>query len=689
MLAERLLVNSYLLGYDVLPNPKVPHRKNSTRKMCGILGSVSLSTVVLPELEGLRRMAATIRHRGPDDDGFHLDPRAVLGMRRLSIIDVEGGHQPLTNEDGTLWLVCNGEIYNFRELRSALIAKGYRLKTGSDCEVLLHLYAEHGDSFVAHLNGMYAFALWDAIRGRLLLGRDRLGVKPLYYTVNNGALLFASEIKAILEASGVSTSIDPVALEAYLSLGYVPAPLTLLEGIRKLPPASVMLVENGGFTIRRYWRIPDSVDPRRGEEEWASEIRKCLERSVHSQMVSDVPIGAFLSGGIDSSAVVAFMAKHSTGPVKTYSIGFDGGGAEAYYNELPYAAEVSRRFRTEHREILVRPDVVRLLPRLIWHLDEPVADSALITTFLVSEFARRDVKVILSGVGGDELFGGYRRYLGAHYERMYRRVPSWMRTRVLQRIASRLPSDRHSPLLNWSRLLRSFLETAERSPDERYRGYVQVFPDATIHELLGTRSSEGYDALAAAFRESSSSDPLQRLLSVDLQTQLPDDLLLLTDKMTMASSLECRVPFLDHQLVELGAQIPARYRIRGGELKYILKKALEGVLPAEILNRKKRGFGAPVGAWLKRELAPTLRELLSRQSIEARGLFRWEAVHRVIDAHDANRADHTDHLSALMNLEIWCRLFLDGKNHEDVAETLMQGVERGDSLRMSPLPVSA
>jgi asparagine synthase (glutamine-hydrolysing) len=657
--------------------------------MCGILGSVSLSPVVLPDCEALRRMATTIRHRGPDDEGFYVDGRVALGMRRLSIIDVDGGHQPLSNEDGTLWLVCNGEIYNFRELRSELLAKGYRFKTGSDCEVLLHLYAEHGDSFVHRLNGMYGFALWDAARGRLLLVRDRLGVKPLYYTVKNEALIFASEIKAMLETPGISTSIDPVALEAYLSLGYVPAPLTLLEEIRKLPPASLMVVENGGFAVSRYWRMPGTVDSRRDEEEWASEIRKCLERSVHSQMVSDVPIGAFLSGGIDSSAVVAFMAKHTTAPVKTYSIGFEGGSAEAYYNELPYAAEVSRRFRSEHREILVRPDVVRLLPRLIWHLDEPIADSALITTFLVSEFARRDVKVILSGVGGDELFGGYRRYLGAHYERLYRRVPSWMRTHVLKRIAPRLPSGRHSRWLNWSRLLRSFLETAERPFDERYRGYVEVFSDRSLRELLLAPSPERYDALAVAFAESPSEDPLQRLLSVDLQTQLPDDLLLLTDKMTMASSLECRVPFLDHELVELGAQIPASYRIRGGELKYILKKALKGLLPDEILNREKRGFGAPVGAWMKRQLAPVMRQLLSRPSVEARGLFRWEAVHEVMDAHDANRADHTDHLSALMNLEIWCRLFLDGENHEDIAETLAYGVESGNSVRVSSLPVSA
>ena len=610
-------------------------------------------------------------------------------MRRLSIIDVEGGRQPLSDASGTLWLVCNGEIYNFRELRSELEAKGYRFKTGSDCEVIIHLYREHGERFVKLLNGMYGFALWDSERRRFLLGRDRLGVKPLYYAIRDGRLLFASEMKAILAVPGFSASIDPVALEAYLSLGYTPAPLTLVQGIRKLPPATVLKIEDGEMTMSRYWEIPTTVDAERSDDDWAALLRESLERSVHSQMVSDVPIGAFLSGGVDSSAVVALMARHSHKPIRTYSIGFEGSGAESFYNELPYARQVSELFGTDHKEIIVTPDVVRLLPRLIWHLDEPVADSALVTTFLVSEFASRDVKVILSGVGGDELFGGYRRYLGEYYDGFYRKVPEWLRTRVIQKVAAVLPSDRHSKLLNASRLLRAFLLSADLPFEERYRHYVEVFDGAALSDLMLARASEPFDALERAFRDSDSSDTLQQLLSVDLKTQLPDDLLLLTDKMTMAASLECRVPLLDHQLVELASTIPASQRIRNGQLKYIMKKALQDLLPGEILHRSKRGFGAPVGAWLKRQLAPAMKRVLSKDSVESRGWFDWSSIRETIAAHESNREDHTDHLSALMNLEIWCRIFLDGQPHDDVAAALIEGDESGNSVRVPSLSVSS
>ena len=657
--------------------------------MCGIVGIVPLANAADPDGMQVDRMTRTIRHRGPDDQGFFRDGNVVLGMRRLSIIDVEGGRQPLSNKQKTLWLVCNGEIYNFRELRSDLEQKGYRFKTGSDCEVMLHLYREHGDRFVERLNGMYGFALWDSKSRRFVLGRDRLGVKPLYYTTNNGCLVFASELKAILEIPGFSVSVDMVALEAYLSLGYVPAPLTLVQGIRKLPPASLLTVEAGKISISRYWSPPDSVDTGPDEQEWSTSLRESLERSVRAQMVSDVPIGAFLSGGIDSSAVVAFMAKHSAQPVRTYSIGFEGTGAESLYNELPYARQVSELFGTDHQEIIVTPDVVRLLPRLIWHLDEPIADSALVTTYLVSEFAAKDVKVILSGVGGDELFGGYRRYLGEYYDGFYRKIPAWLRTSVIRRVAKGLPSDRHSKLLNTSRLLRSFVLSAELPFEERYRSYVEVFEAGALSSLMKTRAVDPVDSIGEAFRETTCADRLQRLLSVDLKTQLPDDLLLLTDKMTMATSLECRVPLLDHELVELASRIPAHHRIRRGQLKYIMKKALGGVLPDEILHRPKRGFGAPVGAWMKKQLAPVMKSLLSEDAIENRGWFRWDAVRETIAAHESNRADHTDHLSALMNLEIWCRMFLDGRTHEDVAEALIQGDKSGDSLRLPSLSVSS
>jgi asparagine synthase (glutamine-hydrolysing) len=390
-------------------------------------------------------------------------------------------------------------------------------------------------------------------------------------------------------------------------------------------------------------------------------------------MVSDVPIGAFLSGGIDSSSVVAFMSMHSARPVKTYAIGFGGGAAEAYYNELPYARRVADLFATEHHEILVRPDVVALLPRLLWHMDEPIADSAFITTYLVSEFARQDVTVILSGVGGDELFGGYRRYLGSHYQQRFERLPSGVR-KAIAALGERLPSDRHSPLLNTMRLAKGFLSSAGLPLDERYRSYVEVFDEAARAEVLRAPLSANGDPLAQAFAAAEGDDELNRMLAVDAATQLPDDLLLLTDKMSMAVSLECRVPLLDHGLFELAAVIPQSMKLRGGNLKHVMKGALADVLPRDILQRRKRGFGTPMGAWFKGNLARMLRQFLSRESIERRGVFSYPAVAALIDAHTASRVDGTDRLLALLNFEIWARLYLDARTPGDIVDELKVAV---------------
>ena len=636
--------------------------------MCGIHGIFDLTGSPV-QAATLSAMGRITRHRGPDDEGVHCDGPLAIGMRRLSIIDLAGGHQPLTNEDGTLWLVANGEIYNYRELSQELAAQGHRLRTASDCETLLHLYEQHGDDFLARVNGMFAFALWDARRRRLLIGRDRLGIKPLYVWNDGKRLVFASEAKAILAVPGIPTELDRDALASYLTLGYVPAPQSIFRGIRKLPPATLLVVENGQARERRYWQLPSQVDDSVDEATWIAQVRHRLEEAVRLQMVSDVPIGAFLSGGIDSSAVVAFMSKHSDRPVKTYAIGFDGGDAESFYNELPYARQIAERFRTDHHEILVRPDIVSLLPRLLWHLDEPIADSAFVTTYLVSEFARRDVTVILSGVGGDELFAGYRRYLGNHYRRRFEQLPAGMR-RVMTALGARLPSDRHSPMLNTMRLAKGFLASAALPLDERYRSYVEVFDDEAAAEMLRAPLAANGHALAAAFADAKSGDDLNRMLAVDVATQLPDDLLMLTDKMSMAVSLECRVPLLDHELCELAAAIPERIKLRGGRLKHVLKEALADVLPRDILERKKRGFGTPMGAWFKGALAPLVRQMLSPQAIERRGLFDPRAVSALIAAHDANRIDGTDRLLALLNFEIWARLYLEGRAPEDVVDEI-------------------
>jgi len=636
--------------------------------MCGIYGIIQLDDKPAdPTL--LPGMGRTIAHRGPDDEGLYADGACAIGMRRLSIIDLAGGHQPLSNGDGTLWLVCNGEIYNFRELRQELVALGHRFKTASDSEVILHSYAQYGDEFIHRLNGMFAFALWDARGQRLIVGRDRLGIKPVYLYRDARRFAFASEAKTLLMLPGVSAEIDPDALHSYLNLGYVAAPQSMFRGISKLPPASVLFVKGGRVEERRYWRVPAAIDRSLGEGEWVERVRARLEEAVRMQMVSDVPIGAFLSGGIDSSTVVGFMAAHRDRPIRTYAIGFAGTAADDFYNELPYARRVADLFHTEHHEIVVRPDVVALLPRLLWHMDEPLSDTAFITTYLVSQFARRDVTVILSGVGGDELFGGYSRYLGNHYQAYFDRLPGWAR-RAASALGERLPSDRHSPLLNLSRLAKGFLATAGMPFEERYRAYVQVFPAQETQRLLRLDGAAHADTISAAFGYAGGGDALNRMLAVDAETQLPDDLLMLTDKMSMATSLECRVPLLDHELVELAASMPEEMKIRGGRLKHILKEAVSGLLPRDILERKKRGFGTPMGAWLKGDLAPLVRGLLSESVIKSRELFHFSAVQELIGLHEANRVDGTDRLLALLNLEIWSRLYLDGRAAEDVTAEL-------------------
>lgn len=641
--------------------------------MCGIFGIINFDGQPA-DSSLLTAMGEVTRHRGPDDNGLHVDGPCAIGMRRLSIIDLAGGHQPLTNEDESLWLVCNGEIYNYRELRRELEPYGHRFRTDSDCETLLHAYEQWGDKFILRLNGMFGFALWDARRQRLLVGRDRLGVKPLYVHEDGRRLVFASEAKAILTLPGFTPAVDQAALQSYLQLGYVAAPHSLFAGIRKLPVASLLTVEKGRVSTHQYWHMPETLERATSEDEWAERARAAIELAVRRQMVSDVPIGAFLSGGIDSSAVVGLMAQATQQPVKTYSIGFEGGAAEALYNELPYARRVAELFGTEHHEIIVKPDVVGLLPKLLWHLDEPIADSAFMTTYLVSEFARREVTVILSGVGGDELFGGYRRYLGNHYAVQFERLPSWLKQSA-RAVSRHLPSDRHSGVLNKLRLAKAFIASAELPFEERYRVYMQLMPSTLAQRLLTQQAKQIEDPLLAAFANAHSKDALNRLVTVDWLTQLPDDLLFLTDKMSMAVSLECRVPLLDQDLVELAAAMPEAVKVRGGQLKHLLKRALNGLLPPDILERPKRGFGLPVGAWLKGQLAQMLDQVLSPANLQRRGLFEPAAVAELIAAHRARREDYTDALLALLNFELWAQLYLDGRSASDLADELKAQVQ--------------
>lgn len=647
--------------------------------MCGIYGILDLDRLHAPYGPLLIRMGGIIEHRGPDDYGHFEGSGIGLGMRRLSIIDVAGGHQPISNEDDSIWLVLNGEIYNFQSLRAELEKKGHHFRTRSDTETIVHLYEEEGEHLFKRLRGMFALAIWDRNRQRLILGRDRMGEKPLYVRREPRRVLFASELKSILQAPDVPKRLNLTALQEYLALGYVPAPLTLLDGIQKLLPGHFLVFENGQVENKKYWDIPAGQTDSHSEEEWLRLVQDKLLDTVSSQMVSDVPLGAFLSGGIDSSLIVAAMSRVTQSPVKTYSIGYEG--EHSYYNELPYAKVVAKAFGTDHHEIIVRPEVSDLLPKLIWHLDEPIADSACLTTYLVSKLARQSVKVILSGVGGDELFGGYRRYLGASILRWYRLLPGPMRKRWLPALSRIVPQDRTTAWKDYARYAAAFVKTAELDATARYISYVTLFSPQAQDSLLrpDARSSEDGDASADTLRRYFArcpEDGLNSILYADAKTSLPDDLLALTDRMSMAASIECRAPLVDFELVELASRMPASLKVRGRTLKYLLKKAVAPWLPSEVINRKKRGFGAPVGGWLRNDLQPLIRDLLSEEQVRSRGLFHWPKIQEVLLAHQQQRSDYTDQVFALVALEIWCRAYLDAQNSDSSSSSSLYELVR-------------
>lgn len=634
--------------------------------MCGIYGVLDFSGEAKPLDSILASMGRLVEHRGPDDYG-HYEGRGVgLGMRRLSIIDLSGGHQPIANEDETVWLVLNGEIYNFQELRSQLERKGHRFRTRTDTEVIVHLYEEEGPSLFRRLRGMFGVAIWDVKAERLVLARDRIGEKPLYVRREPNRLLFASEMKSLLQVENTPRRINPVALQEFLALGYVPAPLTMLEGIEKLLPGHYLVAERNRVEVYEYWDVPVKQVEIRTEIEWTELLRDKLLETVKAQMVSDVSLGAFLSGGIDSSLIVAAMAKLSDRPVKTYSIGYED--EHSYYNELSFAKTVARTFGTDHHEIIVRPDVSGLLPRLAWHLDEPIADTACLTTYLVSRLARESVTVILSGVGGDELFGGYRRYLGESVRKWYGLLPALLRRNWLPALSSALPQDRNSAWKDYARYAAAFVKSAELDPSVQYLSYITLFAPYAQKELLRPELHGNMNGNEAAsqvlqqyFSRCPGSDPLRQIIYADLKSSLPDDLLALTDRMSMAASIECRAPLVDHELVELASRMPSSLKVRGFKLKYILKKALAPWLPKEILYRKKRGFGAPVGAWLRKELRPLVSDLLSEGRVRQRGLFQWPAIEQLLKSHQEQRRDCTDQIFALLMFETWCSVYLDGK----------------------------
>ena len=620
--------------------------------MCGIVGQFSFSNQPVAA-STIQAMCRTIVHRGPDDEGVFTAGQVGLGMRRLSIIDLSGGHQPMHSADGRFTIVFNGEIYNYREIRTSLERQGVRFKTSSDTECILEAYALYGRDCLQLLNGIFAIAIWDAQARELFLARDRFGIKPLYLHQTVTGLAFASEVKALLADGTLSRTLDVEAFSYFLRYGYVASPATLLREVRQLPPAHYLRATAEGVTIAPYWTLEPATSEPLTDQENAERVYELVKQAVKRQMVSDVPIGAFLSGGLDSSSLVHLMSEMTGAGVNTYSIGF--AGVDAFHNELDDAKKIAQRYRTNHHEIIVRPDAASLMPRLVNHLDQPLADSSFIVTYLVSELASQTVKVIISGVGGDEIFGGYRRYLGPFLDSYYSAVPAPLR-RAVATAASWMPVDRGSTTKNHLRLARAFVTSHGLSSFDRYDRAVQLVDDDLLPQLASLRHSSQSELIEARlqyFNQAPASDPLAQMQRLDYNTSLTDSLLLLTDKMSMATSLEARVPFLDHELVEAISALPSSLKIRNGRLRHIQKLSMKGQLPDEVMRKKKRGFGCPVGAWFRTDLRPLLLDTLSPAALKRQGLLDRATVARLVDEHETYREDRTDVLLALLTFQLW------------------------------------
>ena len=601
-------------------------------------------------------MTTALAHRGPDADGYYFGDGVGLGHRRLSIIDLSTGDQPLSNEDGTIWTVFNGEIYNFADVRVELEGHGHVFRTHTDTEVIVHAYEQWGADSVTRFRGMFAIALWDAPRRRLLLTRDRLGIKPVYYSLLPSGIVFGSEIKALLQDPDVPRDWSAESLDAYLALQYVPCPQTIYEAIFKLPPGHVLSAEPGRVSIKRYWDLPftGTGDAAR-EDEYLEQLDQLIAESVKLRMIADVPLGAFLSGGIDSSLVVAAMTKTATSNVLTTSVGF----SDAAFNELAYARTVAEQLKTTSYESLVRPDIADLLPKLAWHLDEPFADSSAVPTYYVSRAAREHVTVALSGDGGDELWAGYQRHRVERAELAARRWLGSSGGRLAGWVGGQLPLT-----MKGARSLRHLgLTPADAYARKHAYG---LFEDGVRSSLyardfaLTVRDADPYSSFRRAYDACQSPDPLDRALYVDVNTYLVDDILTKVDKMSMAVSLEARVPLLDHKLLEFAASVPTSLKLKNGRSKHLLRRLLERHVPPAIVNRPKQGFAVPVSDWLRGPLSSMVTDLLQDGRLRDRGIFDSSAIRRMWKEHKARERDHGHRLWSLVMLELWFRQFVDG-----------------------------
>jgi asparagine synthase (glutamine-hydrolysing) len=627
--------------------------------MCGIAGRLDLAALARDGRDAdpvgratVEAMCDSLVHRGPDGGATVSRGALTMGMRRLSIIDLEGGMQPIANEDESLWLVCNGEIYNYRELAASLRSRGHRFRTGSDVEVILHLYEDYELNFASHLRGMFAFALWDAKLGRLIVGRDRLGIKPLYFTADSRQLLFASELKAIV-AAGIDREPNLEALHHYLTLSYIPAPLTCYKRVQKLLPGHLLVADANGIEMNSFWRLeeagePDAVPLR----ERVSTLRYLLSDAVRSHLVSDVPVGVFLSGGLDSATVLSYMREQVTGPISTFSVGFE----DPSFNELVRARATAKRFETDHHELVIPPSIADTVPSLIDAFDEPFADSSAIPVYYLSQFARQHVKVVLSGEGGDEIFGGYETYVASKLAGWYRRLPRLLSRGILPNLVDRLPVSHRRVSFDYK--AKRFVRGALRGAAGSHLAWKELFSEDAKAELWAA-PRDGMPTTARLWEDlhtgCPSTDWLARLLWVDLHLGLPDDMLTKVDRMSMAHSLEARVPLLDHPLVEFMATVPSSLKLRRFTTKYLMRRAVRDRLPRTVLKGPKRGFNVPMPGWLAGDLRGFMTDTLSPQRITQTGIFQPAAVTRLVDEHLGRVADHSRALWALIVLEHWAR----------------------------------
>ena len=673
--------------------------------MCGIAGVVNTNGERTdPKL--MQEMIKAIKHRGPDDEGTYCTydnqdnnhsstvtltgngSSVSLGHKRLSIIDLSrSARQPLSNEDNSIQLVCNGEIYNYKEIKSLLIKKDHRFKSHTDSEVIVHLYEDYGEDCVKYLQGMFAFGLWDRNKCKLIIARDRLGIKPLYYYFQNGKFIFASEIKAILCDNSVKRGIDTFALSQYFSYLYIPAPKTIFNNIFKVMPGTIVCLQNGQLEERPYWDLniqchssqsqkSMALNSEKAVNHYKDKIFQLLEESIKIRMSSDVPIGAFLSGGIDSSAIVGIMSKFSSKPVKTFSVGFGKDGK--YYDELEYARLVSDRFSTDHTEFMVGPDIVNLLPTIIGHFDEPFANPTAVLMYMLSKETKKHVDVAISGTGGDETFSGYTRYAGMKFAEYAQIVPHTLRN-AARRLANRIPESTNGRHIG--RRLKNFINGTLMPPEVRYKSWVSVFDHELKDELFSNQAYHRHECLCheidRARRDTcfhNDVDPYlgqylfnddissihDRVFYTDIKTYLPNNQLEYVDKMSMAHALEVRVPFCDHNLLEFAATIPYHLKIKGMNTKYLLKKAISSLLPPEIINRKKVGFNVPLGSWFQGELNGFLHDTLSRTNLQKNGFFNYKSVKNIIDRHNSGERDFSLHIWSLLVFQIWYESYING-----------------------------